>query len=267
MVIVTNTKRKVSADEKTRLIDALRAYDSCGRHGRGASIGTLGEKTLHGVLKYYYEPDPERHEVAVGDYVADIVGENGVIEIQTRSLAPIRAKLMGLAELCRVTVVHPVIVSKRITVIDAGTGEAVSSRMSPKHGSVYSEVRSIYPVRELLADGSVALRLPLLTADELRLTGVRTNRRKKQRGRAGEYISDLRPTGIAGEIVLSEPSDYAALLPEGLPEVFGSQEFAAAARTDIQSARMTLNLLTATGQVLRSGRDGKRLIFRLSGKD
>ena len=33
------------------------------------SIGTLGEKTLHAVLKSYYEPDADCHEVPIGGYV------------------------------------------------------------------------------------------------------------------------------------------------------------------------------------------------------
>ena len=32
------------------------------------SIGTLGEKTLHSVLKYYLEPCDDFHEVAIGRY-------------------------------------------------------------------------------------------------------------------------------------------------------------------------------------------------------
>ena len=35
-------------------------------------IGTLREKTIHSVLKYYYAPDPVYHEIKIGSYVADI---------------------------------------------------------------------------------------------------------------------------------------------------------------------------------------------------
>ncbi len=44
-------------------------------------IGTLGEKTLHSVLKNYFEPDESRHEVKIANYVADIAAENSIIEI------------------------------------------------------------------------------------------------------------------------------------------------------------------------------------------
>ena len=38
------------------------------RHG----IGTLSEKTVHAVLKYYYAPDEDMHEIPIEGYVADI---------------------------------------------------------------------------------------------------------------------------------------------------------------------------------------------------
>ena len=56
-------------------------------------IGTLGEKTLHGLLKAYFQPDPACQEVAVGSFVADTVRDDGIIEIQTRSLYRLRTKL------------------------------------------------------------------------------------------------------------------------------------------------------------------------------
>ena len=32
-------------------------------------IGTLREKTIHSVLKYYYAPDSAYHEIKIGSYV------------------------------------------------------------------------------------------------------------------------------------------------------------------------------------------------------
>lgn len=40
-------------------------------------IGTLREKTIHSVLKYYYAPNPAYHEIRIGTYVADICVDGG----------------------------------------------------------------------------------------------------------------------------------------------------------------------------------------------
>ena len=71
-------------------------------------IGTLGEKTLHAVLKYYFEPYEDNQEIKLGKYIADIVGENGVIEIQTQNFNSLRNKLENFLEFCDVVIVYPI---------------------------------------------------------------------------------------------------------------------------------------------------------------
>ena len=237
--------------------------DDSGIQGHSGGIGVLGEKSLHAVLKLYYEPDPSRHEVPVGDYVADIAGEDGITEIQTRGLARLKPKLAGLLEIARVTVVHPVIASRRIVNLDGDTGEVLSSRMSPKHGTLFSAMREIYSLRDFLPREGLTLRLPLLTAEEFRRFGVRTNRRKKQRRNGKEYLSDVIPSELLGEWIFCEPEDYAALIPEGLPRPFHAGDFAAAARTNEASARMAIQLLARMGLARDAGKSGRRRIWRV----
>ena len=80
--------------------------EALGRVGGAGGIGTLSEKALHAALKSYYEPDFESREVKVGGFVADIVGENGIIEIQTRGFDRLGRKLDVFLEAARVTVVR-----------------------------------------------------------------------------------------------------------------------------------------------------------------
>ena len=147
--------------------------------------------------------------------------------------------------------------------MNSETGEIISVRKSPKHGSVYSALRELYTLREFVTDGRLTIRLPFLTADEYRAFGIKTNRRKKQRTKNGEYVSDTVPTDIIDEIILAQPSDYAVLIPAGLPENFGAADFAAAARTDPAAARMALNLLVRTGLASRTGKNGNSIVYKL----
>ncbi|MBQ9902459.1 MAG: hypothetical protein IJM51_08785 [Clostridia bacterium] len=265
MVIITDSTNTI---DKQRFNYAISIYNEARNTDSNHSIGTLREKSLHAVLKWYYEPDGSRHELPVGDYIADIVGEDGIIEIQTRGLSHLKPKLTGLLELCRVTVVHPVIVSRRVISLDSATGEIISIRRSPKHGSIYREMRELYSLRDMIANEKLTLKFPFLTADEYRTFGVKTNRRKKQRTHRGEYTSDVVPTDILDELTLAALPDYAMLIPAGLPEVFSAAGFASAAGTEEANARMAVNLLIKTGLVIPVGKDGKRKIFSLSyGKD
>ena len=58
-----------------------------------ASIGTLSEKTTHMVLKNYYEPDVDKQEIPIGNYVADIFTGQEIIEIQSAGFGKMRDKL------------------------------------------------------------------------------------------------------------------------------------------------------------------------------
>ena len=69
-------------------------------------IGTLSEKTVHAVLKNFYETDPAHQEIPVENYVADILRDGEIIEIQTRSLNAMRRKLDCFLSHYPVTIVH-----------------------------------------------------------------------------------------------------------------------------------------------------------------
>ena len=48
-------------------------------------IGLLQEHTLHRVLKFYLSIDETFHEIKIGRMYADVVLENHIYEIQTKS--------------------------------------------------------------------------------------------------------------------------------------------------------------------------------------
>ena len=50
--------------DELSFVAACRAVQQTGRADQG--VGTLGEKTLHAVLKRMIEPDMSRHEVKLG---------------------------------------------------------------------------------------------------------------------------------------------------------------------------------------------------------
>ncbi len=77
-------------------------------------VGGLGEKSTHRVLKYYFLPDERCHEQKVGGFVADGLGEEGILEIQSRNLYTLLPKLEAFLEAYPVTVVYPVVVQAQI---------------------------------------------------------------------------------------------------------------------------------------------------------
>lgn len=99
---------------------------------RKGSIGTLGEKTLHALLKQYYEPDESKQEIKVGRFVADIKNDSGIIEVQTRNFNVLRRKLEAFLPEHEVTVVYPVAQTKWLLWINETTGEITKNAAHPK---------------------------------------------------------------------------------------------------------------------------------------
>lgn len=219
-------------------------------------IGTLGEKTLHAVLKYYYEPCELLHEVRVGPYVADIKGEDGIIEIQTAGFDRLRQKLPVLLEQGPVTVVYPVPALKWLIWVDPDTGEATSRRKSPKRAKPCEILTELYRIKPLLTHPRLTLRVPLLELEETRsLSGWSVDRKR------GSSRCDRMPLSLFGEVVIRRPEDYAALLPEGLPLPFTSRDFHKAAGMSLSRAQTALHVLHFVGAVQRTGRSREGFFY------
>ena len=85
-------------------------------------IGTLSEKTVHAVMKNYYAPDTDMHEIPIENFVADIFTGQEIIEIQTRAFYKMRRKLDAFLPLYPVTIVYPIPHIKWLSWIDEKTG-------------------------------------------------------------------------------------------------------------------------------------------------
>ena len=109
-------------------------------------IGTLKEKTMHAVLKNFYEPDISHQEIKVGRFVADILRDDEIIEIQTRSFNAMRKKLSVFLEKYPVTIVYPIPHNKWLYWIDEDTGEVSKKRKSPKTGTFFDAFIELYKI-------------------------------------------------------------------------------------------------------------------------
>lgn len=237
-------------------LDSLRFADACaaviGKERERCGIGTLSEKTLHAVLKRYLEPHTENHEVKIGSYVADIVGENGIIEIQTGSFTPLRPKLECLLDYADVTVVYPMAAVKRIAWADPETGEITASRISPKKMKPCDAFFELIRIKYTLDNPHMKLKLMMLELTELRFAG------KDPRNRArGSQRIDRIPSKLIDEIDLSSPQDYDYFIPKGLPGVFGIKDFAAHAGVSYDAAQRALNVLCYLERVAPCGKLGR----------
>ena len=244
--------RAFDPEEFLRIRDEVLSRE---REQRG--IGTLSEKSLHAVLKAYYEPLGALHEQKLGRYVADILNEEGVTEIQTRSLSKMRDKLAAFTAVTHVTVIHPVVRTKWLSWVDPETGETSPKRKSPKKGTLYDAFWELLFLRDLLGCPNLTVCLTLLDMEETRYLNGWSRDKKR-----GSSRMDRFPTALVSETVLEKKEDWGCFIPAQLPDPFTRKEFAAAAGIRAEQAGWCIAVLEAVGVLIRDGKRSREYLYR-----
>lgn len=219
-------------------------------------IGTLSEKTVHAILKNYYQPDEDKQEIPIENYVADIFSDGEIIEIQTRQFNRMRDKLKTFLPLYPVTIVYPIPRDKWIIWIEEETGEMSSKRKSPKRGNAYIAFEELYKIKMFLKDPNLKIKLVFLDMEEYKLLNGWSRDKKK-----GSSRYDRIPTELAGEVEINCLQDYMQFVPFELSEEFTSKEFAKAAHINITLAQTVLNILYHVGIITRVGKKGNQYLY------
>ena len=230
---------------------ACRAVQEMGRVEQG--VGTLGEKTLHAVLKRMIEPDLSRHEVKLGRYTADVLNEHGVFEVQTRNLHKLKPKLTALLPYWPVTVVVPVVETKWLLMMDPETGELKERRRSPKRGRAAAILPDLAYLKPLLKDPNLSFLLVRLEGEELR-------KPSHSRWRPVTPL-EFAPTRFLGTVCLKTPADYAALLPPDLVNEFTARELAKALGLPAGQGSAAANVLAFMGAIRQTGTKGRAYLY------
>lgn len=221
-----------------------------------SGIGTLSEKTVHAILKNYYEPDEEKQEIPIENYVADIFSDGGIMEIQTRQFNKMRNKLSAFLPLYPVTIVYPIPREKWIIWIDEENGELSRKRKSPAKGNVYLAFIELYKIKMYLKNPNLRVKLVLMDMEEYKLLNGWS--RDKKRG-SSRY--DRIPTDLVEEVDITRIEDYMQFVPYDLEEEFTSKEFAKAAHIPVKLAQTVLNILYDIGTVTRTGKRGREYLY------
>ncbi len=223
---------------------------------RREGIGTLGEKTLHAVLKHYFEPDEIYHEIRVGSYYADILNNSGIIEIQTRQWNKLRGKLKFFLTGNQVTLVYPLAYTKWLVWINEETGEVSKRRLSPKKGSAYEIFAELYKIKNYLDNENIRLCIVYLDIEEYRLLNGWS-----PDGKRGSWRHDRIPKGLQNIVYINNSKDYSLLIPEALDGQFTSRDFSKASGLSLSKAQTALNVLHYVKAVQRVGKKGNMFIY------
>lgn len=226
-----------------------------------SGIGTLQEKTLHAVLKYYFEPDNTYHEIRYQGYVADILHDQDVIEIQTRGFNKLRRKLDVFLEAGEVRIVYPVAYEKYLEWIDEETGTITKKRKSPKRGTPYEIFYELYKIKHYLVHPNLSISIVLVNMEEQRLLNGWSHDRKR-----GSSRYERIPTALVDQVDIDSVEEYAKLIPEELEEIFTTKSYQKVSRLSIGQARTALHVLNYVGAIEKVGKKGNLILYKRANK-
>jgi len=137
------------------------------------------------------------------------------------------------------------------------TGGIISKkRKSPKQGKIYDALRELYKIKPTLSHPSLRICLTLIDMEEYRYLNGWSEDRKK-----GSTRCDRIPVELVEEIYISNASDYIKFVPIELGTQFTSIEYEKAARTDLHTSQIALNILACVGVVKRVGKRGHSYLY------
>lgn len=244
----------------------------------GESIGRLGEKRMHAILKDCVSARPDEQEVPLSalvrgtvpaetrarKIVADVFSGGRIYEIQTGGFWPLRDKLRVYLEQTDypVTLIHPVALRKRLSWLSAEDGSVISSRLSPRRGKVTDIASELYRISDFLPDPRFCLEIWLCDIDEYRIADGWSRDKKR-----GSHRYERVPTSIAGIARFTCPDDYVEVfLPKPLRtgDPFTAAEYAKVTKIKGRATYGVIHSLEKLQVLAPDGKIGRAVAYRFS---
>ncbi|MHA2250479.1 MAG: hypothetical protein ACXAD7_08955 [Candidatus Kariarchaeaceae archaeon] len=220
-------------------------------------IGTLQESSLHASLKKLYAQPGDRFEERVDGYVIDIVRENLLIEVQTRSFGSIKKKLWNLVKRHKVKLVYPIAEKKWIVKYDRNNN-FIERRKSPKKGSPFDIVNELVSLPKILTHNNFEIELVMIYEDEIRKKDGKGSWRRK-----GWSISDHILMESIDTIQIQTPKDLMNLFPEKFPSKFTNFDLELLFNLPKHIIQKTTYILNKMGVINLIGREGRYKQYQL----
>ncbi len=245
------------------------------RRESGEGIGQLNEKRLHSIIKRYICPDESGHEIKLDTlvlpkedkktggrrvkYVADVLIEDCIYEVQTGSFYPMRQKIKYYLENTdyNIIVVHPLSAEKWVSWIDETSGDVSKKHRSPKKERAIDIAKELYWLLDYLDDPRLNIYVMLLSVEEYRLLNGWDRSRKR-----GSERYELIPTELCDIVKLELPEDYALLLPSDVPTEFTVPEYSKLSGLRGRAAYSAVKVLLRLGFVSEIGTRGRAKLYR-----
>ena len=220
------------------------------------NIGTYKEKKLHIMLKKFFEPNEDWHEVPTNGFIADIRRDGVITEIETNGFSGLGDKLEAYLPEYRVNLVYPLAAKKYVSWIDPETMEISPRKTSPKKQSAYDLLFELVRILPYVRSENLVVLGPLLEIDEYKIRDGWGSG-----GKRGAHRFERMPTDIYGMVCLATDDDYRHYIPENCTDEFTVKDFANGARIDEDTARAVVKVMEARGVIEKLGKKGRSFVY------
>jgi hypothetical protein len=220
------------------------------------SVGILNEGHLHASLRAHYVRPGDQVEAAVDGYIVDILSDGLIIEVQTGNFPAIARKMRDLVTRHRVRLVYPVPRDRWIVKMPRRQGDLASRRKSPKHPGVVDAFRQLVSFPELIAHENFELAIALTEEETVWSYDGRRGWRRR-----GWVTIERRLLQVYETVSLSDPADFAAIIPVGLPDQFLTSDLAQAIGCPRRVAQQVAYCLRNGGCIEQVGARGNAAVY------
>ena len=250
------------------VIDVMSEAASLDTIEENGGIGTLGEKLMHAAIKRFICSDPAFHEVKLDTmdsgerkkrrFVADILKDGTVTEIQTGRLAPLTEKIRWILENTdyNVTVIHPIAESKWVSLLN-NKNEIETRYRSPFKGKLRDIACELYAVKDFLNSSRFSLVILMIEAEQYKKNTTKSSRYRKK---LEKY--ELIPVNLLSATVFSCVDDLKIFIPDSLEGDFTVKQFSAASKIRGMDAYSTVHTLCDLGLLENVGKSGRSNLYR-----
>jgi hypothetical protein len=214
------------------------------------------ETSLHRTLKERYALEGSgRPEIAVRGFRVDAIDSAGrLVEFQSGALGPLRPKLRHLLPEHKIRVVKPVILHRRLIKTARPGGAIISSRRSPKCGSLLDIFDDFIGLARIFPHANLEIEVLGVAIDEIRVP---------RRRWPGFRVTDRRLGAIHETRSLIHAADLWKLMPASLEELpsFTAHDLAHLLDRPLSFAQRVCYCLRLTGAAQVVGKIGNRLVY------
>ena len=239
-------------------------------------IGTLSEKQMHAAIKRFICPDEAFHEIPLDrgerageldengkkikkrKFVADILKNGNVYEIQTGALPPLTEKIRWILENTthNVTVIHPIAETKWVNVLSKNNDLDRRYR-SPVKGKISDIAPELYAIKDFAGSPRFSLVILFMEAEQYVKAAA-----KKGRSRLKYEKYELIPVNLLRAQVFHTVNDYKIFIPDTLTDEFTVKDFSASTKIRGRDAYLSVYSLCNLGLIEECGKIGRAKAFR-----